>query len=608
MGGLFTKTARDFTLRHLALAWGSVLERVADLSPGRLQGEGHNGRMPVSPWNSFSWTARWPSYRRLALRDDLVAAFVISVLLIPQSLAYALLAGLPAQVGLYASLLPLVAYAALGSSPVLGIGPAAVLALMIAQAIGQAPPGVEAPAVALVLAAEVGLLLLLAAWLRLDALASLLSVPVLHGFETGATLSIALSQLPVLLGSSARGADAWQVGTSWWHAVRPWAPLAAAYGLGAAGLLWLARRRLQPWLGGRIGRERAALAGRLAPLAVLAGAMALAMATGADRQGLALVGALPSLSPTVALPLLDPLLWWQMLPQALLIALVTYVSSLVVAESLARRLGQRVDPRRELAGLGGANLAAALTGGMPVSASFSRSIVSLEAGSRTRMAGVFTALMMALAMLLLARPLAWLPTPVLAATILVAVLSGLALGPFREAWHYARSEWAVMVAVAMLMLLAGAGWSLGVGVAASIALLLQRTARPHVALIGRVPGTEHYRNVERYQVELTPGVLALRIDESLLFTNARQLEDVVAQHLLAHPGTRRVLLQMAPVNRIDLSGFEALRALQDMLVGRGMRLDLSEVKGPVLDGLREGGWDRWFLGRVYLSVHLGVVG
>jgi SulP family sulfate permease len=129
-----------------------------------------------------------------------------------------------------------------------------------------------------------------------------------------------------------------------------------------------------------------------------------------------------------------------------------------------------------------------------------------------------------------------------------------------------------------------------------------------VALIGRVPGTEHYRNIDRYQVELTAGVLALRIDESLLFTNARQLEDVVAQHLATHPDTRRVLLQMAPVNRIDLSGLEALRALQDMLAARGMRLDLSEVKGPVMDGLRAGGWQQWFKGELFLSVHQGVLG
>jgi SulP family sulfate permease len=149
-------------------------------------------------------------------------------------------------------------------------------------------------------------------------------------------------------------------------------------------------------------------------------------------------------------------------------------------------------------------------------------------------------------------------------------------------------------------------WALGAGVAVSIGLLLQHTARPHVALIGRVAGTEHYRNVERYAVELTPGVMSLRIDESLLFTNSRYLPGVVASHLATYPDTRRVLLQMSPVNRIDLSGLEALRSLQQVLVERGIRLDLSEVKGPVLDGLRASDWPQWFRGKVFLSHHQGV--
>ena len=548
----------------------------------------------------------WSNYRRGALREDVVAAFVVSVLLIPQSLAYALLAGLPPQVGLYASLLPLVAYAAFGSSPLLGVGPVAVLALMIAQALAQAPSEVGPQAAALVLAAQVGILLALAAWLRLDALAALLSVPVLHGFETGATVSIALSQLPVLLGSSARGVNLPQVLGAWVHAATVWVPLTALYGGVALLALALARRYAARGLRRWLGASRAVIAARLAPLLVLVLAIAAAFATDAPGHGVALVGALPKLAPSFALPLLDAALWWALLPSALLIALVGYVSSLVVAESLARRQGARVDPRRELAGLGAANIAAALSGGMPVAGSFSRSVINLDAGSRTRMAGVYTAALMALAMLLLARPLAWLPTSVLAATIIVAVLSVIDFAPFREAWRYSRSECALMVAVAALTLLQSVGWALGLGVAASIALLLQRSARPHVALVGRIKGTEHYRNVGRHEVLLTPGVLALRIDESLLFTNARQLVDVVAQQLAAHAEARRVVLLMSPVNRIDLSGLAALRALHDMLAARGVRLDLSEVKGPVLDALRAGGWSRWFSGRVFLSHHQGM--
>lgn len=229
-----------------------------------------------------------------------------------------------------------------------------------------------------------------------------------------------------------------------------------------------------------------------------------------------------------------------------------------------------------------------------------------DAGSRTRMTGVFIALAMGVAMLALAGPLALLPKAVLGATILVAVLSGLKLGPYRDAWRYAKPEGLLMVAVSLMVLCWSVTAALGLGVLGSIALLLQRTARPHVALLGRVPGTEHYRNVDRYEVQRLPGVLALRIDESLLFTNARSLTDVVQTYLAPHPETRRVVLQMTPVNAIDFSGLEALRELHDTLARREIRLDLSEVKGPVLDRLRAGNWERWFRGRLFLSQHHGM--
>lgn len=537
---------------------------------------------------------RLRGYARGPLRADLLAAFVVSVLLIPQSLAYAMLAGLPPQVGLYASLLPLVAYAAAGSSPVLGVGPVAVLALMIAQALGQLPAGVSPSEGALILAAEVGLVLGLAALLRLDALASLLSVPVLHGFETGATLAIAASQLPVLLGSPARGFDVPALALSWQAGGWAWHGATTIFGLVACALLLAGRR----WLRGALGR--------LLPLALLLGAIALAWGLDAVARGIAVVGPLPPLHLLFGAPRLEPALWQQLAPHALLIALMAYVSSLVVAESLARRRAERVDARAELRGLGFANLVAAFTGGMPVAGSFSRSVLLHEAGSRTRASGAFIAVLMGLAMLLLAAPLAWLPKTVLAATIMVAVLSGMRFAPYAQAWRYARPEAVLMATVTAIVLLWSVAAALAVGVLGSIALLLQRTARPHVALIGKLPGTEHYRNVERYQVECLPEVLGLRIDESLLFTNARSLGDVVQAHLNTHPGTRRVVLQMTPVNAIDFSGLEALRELQHNLKRQNIRLDLSEVKGPVLDRLKASRWHDWFEGRLFLSHHQGM--
>lgn len=528
------------------------------------------------------------------LRADLLAAFIVSVLLIPQSLAYALLAGLPPQIGIYASLLPLVAYAALGSSPVLGVGPVAVLALMIAQTLGALPAGITPAEGALILAAEVGLILGAAALLKLDALASLLSVPVLHGFETGATLAIAVSQVPVLLGSPIQAFDLPTLLRGWAASGYAWQGLTTGFGLGTCGLLVLARHTLPSTIA------------RLAPLALLLGTILVAWQINALDRGVALVGSLPPLHLQPSLPRLDATLWAALLPSSLLLALMAYVSSLAVAESLARRRGERVDARRELAGLAGANIAACLSGGMPVAGSFSRSILLHDAGSKTRWTMVFIAVLMGLAMWLLATPLAFLPKAVLAATIMVAVLSGLRVAPYLDAWRYARPEALLMGAVTAIVLCWSVAAGLGLGVLGSIALLLQRTARPHVALIGRVPGTEHYRNVDRHAVECLPHVLGLRIDESLLFTNARSLTDVVQAHLAKHPETERVVLLMSPVNGIDFSGLEALHELHTALKRQGLKLDLSEVKGPVLDRLRASGWQRWFDGEVFLSHHQGM--
>ena len=533
-----------------------------------------------------------------ALRADVLAGFIVSVLLIPQSLAYAMLAGLPPDVGLYASLLPALAYALMGSSPVLAVGPVAVLALMIAQALGTLPAGFTPTQGALVLAAETGLVLLAASALRLDALASLMSVPVLHGFETGATITIALSQLPVLLGSSAKGFDTFALWSSAQESGFAWTGVSAVYGLVTCALLYGARRFLKGTLA------------RLAPLALLLAAMGVAALTDARSHGVSLVGALPSLHAPWSLPPLSFDVWRAPFPSALLIGLMAYVSSLVVSESLARKRGERVSARAELRGLGAANLVAAFGSGLPVAGSFSRSVLLHDAGSKSRMSGVFVAGFMGLAMVLLTGPLAWLPKAVLAATIMVAVLSGLNFAPYRRAWRYARPEGLLMLGVTLLIVFDSVSMGLAAGVIGSIGLLLQRTAQPHVARIGRVPGTEHFRNVGRYKVEESPHTLSLRIDESLVFINARSLADVVQGHIedSRREGRQieRVLLLMSPINAIDFSGLEALRDLHDGLAAQGLRLDLSEIKGPVLDRLRQGHWERWFKGAVHMTHHLGL--
>ncbi len=529
-----------------------------------------------------------------AWREDLLAAAVITLLLIPQSLAYALLAGLPPELGLAASVLPALAYAAVGTSPVSVMGPGAVLSLMTAQglqhALSMAPPETPITVLAGVLALEIGAVLGLGALLRLDALVALLSVPVLHGFMTGASLTIILTQLPVLLGSDSGGTSLGGVLAGWLDGQRLWHGPTLALGLAVLAGLWAARRP---------GRSRAW--GRAAPLAAMALSVALAWAANAPAHGVATVGPLPGLVIHPSWPMADLGLWRLLLPTAALIALLVAVEHLAVAGTLAARRRQPLVPRRELAGLGAANLVAALGGGMPVGGGLSRSAVAFEAGARRMRVGVLVAGLMALSTVALAAPLALLPRAVLAATIVVAASSMLDLAPFRLAWRYARAECWVMLGVAALTLLATMELALSVGVTLSAALLLQRTADPHVARIGRVPGTEHYRNVHRHQVEQLPGVVALRIDESLLFTNARALTDTVLAQL--DEDTRHVVLQMSPVNTVDFSGLTALLALDDDLHRRGIRLDLAEVKGPVMDRLAAAGWSDRVHGRLYLSLH-----
>ncbi|WP_395694502.1 SulP family inorganic anion transporter, partial [Piscinibacter sp.] len=315
----------------------------------------------------------WQAYRRDALRDDLVAAFIVAILLIPQSLAYALLAGLPPQVGVYASLLPMAVYAALGSSSVNSVGPVAVVALLTAHAIEPVvATGTPATAAALVLAAEAGLMLAAAALFRLDALAALLSTPVLHGFSTGAALAITLSQLPALLGSPAKGFTAPALLGSWWATGAAGHALTAAFGLVALALLWWSRRSARGLLERWLPPHNASLLARCAPLAVVALGVVLAWALHADARGVALVGTLPAFALPLALPPLDPALWWRLLPSAAPLALVTFVSSLAVSEGLALRRREQVDARRELTGLAAADLVAACSAGMPVGGSFSR--------------------------------------------------------------------------------------------------------------------------------------------------------------------------------------------------------------------------------------------
>jgi SulP family sulfate permease len=507
-----------------------------------------------------------------------------------------------------ASLLPIIAYAAFGSSKVLAIGPVAVLSMMTAQAIVPAAEahGVPAHLAALVLALEVALVLGLAAALRLEVFAALLSVPVLHGFITGAALFIALGQLTVLLGAPVRGNTLAELLQSLAHHAGTGAPLwhgaTAVVGLTALALLWALRRHgLAQATALGLPARAALLASRLAPAAVVVLAIAVVMLLPGAVKGVALAGQIDLRGGLDSPPLADApaALWLALAGPAALLALVAYVEGLAIAETLAARRGDKVSPRRELLGLAAANAAAGVSGGLPVTGGFARSIVSFDAGARTRMAGVWTALLLAAVATAFGPLLGLLPRAVLAATIIVAVLSLIDLQPFGHAWRYSRAEFVLMVGVAGLTVVSGVELALSVGVLAAAGILLQRTARPHWAEVGRLPGSQIFRNVRRYPVQTLPGVLAVRIDESLLFTNTRWLAQTMTTAARQRPGLRHMVLMMSGVNDIDLTGLEGLMQLTRDLQAQGVLLHLSELKGPVADRLATAGLAGWLSGQVF---------
>ena len=552
--------------------------------------------LPVLQWGR--------AYNREALVSDGVAALIVTIMLIPQSLAYAMLAGLPPEVGLYASVAPLLLYAVFGTSRVLAVGPVAVVSLMTAAAIGQhAPAGTpEYWAVAITLAFLSGLLLLSMGLLRLGFLANFLSHPVISGFISASGILIAASQLKTLMGVSAEGHNFLDLSLSLMSQLGQVHVLTLAIGAATVAFLFWVRSGLKPLLQ-RLGmKPRAAdVVAKTGPVAAIAVTTLLTWALDWQVQGVKIVGAVPQGLPPFTLPLWDLGLWQALLVPALLISVVGFVESVSVGQTLAAKRRQRIEPDQELVALGASNLGASFTGGFPVTGGFARSVVNFDAGAQTPAAGVFTAAGITLASLFLTPALYYLPQATLAATIVVAVLSLVDFSILRKTWRYAKSDFLAVLATLVATLTVGVEAGLVVGVALSLALYLYRTSRPHMAEVGLVAGTEHFRNVQRHTVVVSPRVLSLRVDESLYFANSRALEDRINNAVASRPALEHVVLQCSAINDIDASALESLEAIDLRLRGAGLRLHLSEVKGPVMDRLKATEFLHGLSGRLFFT-------
>jgi SulP family sulfate permease len=552
--------------------------------------------LPILEWGR--------SYDRGVLTSDLLAAVIVTIMLIPQSLAYAMLAGLPPVVGLYASILPLVAYALFGTSRTLAVGPVAVVSLMTASAVGAvaAPGTAEYWEAAVTLAALSGVMLVALGLLRLGFLASLLSHPVISGFISASGILIATSQLKHILGVKVAGETWPEMLAGLARGLGDTNLATLAIGLSATLFLFWVRKGLKPALQ-RLGLSpRAAeMTAKAGPVAAVAATILAVIGFGLEARGVSVVGAIPQGLPPFALPSTDLALIQSLWVPALLISVIGFVESVSVAQTLAAKRRQRIVPDQELIGLGASNIASALSGGYPVTGGFARSVVNFDAGAQTPAAGAFTAVGIALASLFLTPLLFHLPNATLAATIIVAVLSLVDFKTPQQLWVYSKADFAAHAATIAITLLAGVELGVIAGVAVGLLLYLWRASRPHAAIVGRVPGTEHFRNVDRHTVLTLPHLLSIRIDESLTYLNARWLEEYVLEQVAERPALRHVVLMCSAVNAIDASGLESLEAINHRLADGGVKLHLSEVKGPVMDRLKRTHFVEELSGRVFLS-------
>jgi SulP family sulfate permease len=552
--------------------------------------------LPILTWSK--------DYNRSSFVSDFIAAIIVTIMLIPQSLAYALLAGLPAEVGLYASILPLIAYTIFGTSRFLSVGPVAVVSLMTAAAVGSfsLQNTAEYLAIAIALAWISGGILIIMGLLGLGVMANFLSHPVISGFITASGLIIAASQLKHILGIDSSGHTLFDIigeviaqsGQTHWPT--------AILGLSTLlFLLWVRKYFRSLLLTFNVSNFMADIIAKAGPVLAIVVTIFITWFYNLESYGVNVVGIVPTGLPSLQLPQFNAELWQQLFISALLISIVGFVESVSVAQTLAAKRRQRISPDQELIGLGASNIASAVSGGFPVTGGFSRSVVNFDAGAATPAAGAFTAMGIALAAIFLTPLIYFLPKATLAATIIVAVITLVDFNAIKRTWQYSRHDFIAMLATIILTLLEGIEIGILTGVGASLLLYLYRTSKPHSAIVGRVPGTEHFRNVDRFDVETCQKILTLRIDESLYFVNARYLEDLIYEQVGSNPELKHFILMCPAVNLIDASALESLEAINNRLKDSGVNFYLSEVKGPVMDQIKRSRFLTELTGGVYLS-------
>jgi len=521
------------------------------------------------------------SYDLETFRDDFKAGIVVAVMLVPQGMAYAALAGLPPIAGLYASVVPLVVYALLGTSGQLAVGPVAVVSLLTASGLAPLAQGDPARYVALAgtLALLVGVIQIALGALRMGALTNLLSHPMLTGFTAAAALIIGLSQIRPLLGLTLPRSESFPTGVA--DVVRN---LGEVHGLtvavGTAGVLLLvAGRRMLP-------RFPTALVVVAASIAVVAG-------LGLADQGVAVIGDVPRRLPGIVVPDLSWAAISDLLPMALTVAVIGYTEGISIAKAMAAKTRQEISPNQEFVAVGAANVAAGLFQAFPVAGGFSRTAVNYQAGARTGMATLVTAATVAVSVLLLTPLFFDLPQAILAAIIVVAVAGLVDVGTARHIFRVRFTDGIAMAATFLATLFLGIELGIVVGVLVSLGLFVYKSATPHIAELGRVTGTTTYRNVARYETITDPAVAIVRLDGPLYFANTNFLRDRLLAMVAARPDLRRIILDASAVSDLDGSADHGLVEVLGHLADANIDTHLATVRGPVRSAMGRSGTLNW---------------
>lgn len=558
--------------------------------------------------------AQWlPAYTREDLPGDLSAGFIVAIVLIPQSMAYAMLAGLPPQIGLYSSVVPLLVYGIFGSSRALAVGPVGLVSLMTGTAIAdlKLTDTDEIIAITLVLALLMGIFLVVLRIFRLSTITKFLSHPVMSGFTSAAAVLILMSQVKHLFGiemPSTRSPS--EFFSFFFEEISALNYFTTTLGFLSVFILVFLKNKLKPLAEKRDwGHEWAVnIISKSGPFVVVTvGILVSWFFSLHNSQGVDIIGQIPSGLPSIALPQLDTKLWVELMGIAALMAVIGFFESVSVAKAIATRKRQRIDANQESIALGLANIGSSFSGGMPVAGGFARSFVNFSAGANTPLANVFTALVVAIGLLFFTQILFFLPRSVLAAIIVVAVVALIDFHSIKEAWNYSKSDATAIVVTFFGVLFFGIESGILAGVIFSIGQYLHRSSTPHVVVVGRVGNTEHYRNMERHQVVTYDSILAVRIDESLYFANTNYLEEKIINLIADNPKVNDVVIICSAINFIDTSALHSLETIAHLLKTVNVKLHFASVKGPIMDRLlKADSLEKICTGRVYFSTHAAI--